>query len=123
MYVLAMVSKTEGAWNGIGTVVGTLARFLGGIYIPIGALSGAVGAIMKCTPVIYSTAMFRIVMTQEITETTFSGLPEEIAEGYRTVMGIHLDSFGRKFGITEDCLLLLLCGMIFLGIGVCMLKG
>ena len=64
MYFLAVISKTESAWSGLGTVVGTLVGFLGGIYIPIGSLSEAIGNVMKCTPVIYGTARFRIVMSK-----------------------------------------------------------
>ncbi|MDE7287510.1 MAG: ABC transporter permease, partial [Lachnospiraceae bacterium] len=96
MYFLAMLSKTESAWSGLGTVTGTLVGFLGGIYIPIGSLSETIGKIMKCTPVIYGTSMFRRVMSKDIIETTFADLPDEVAEGYREVMGIDLDLLGRS---------------------------
>ena len=118
MYLIALIAKTEGAWNGIGTVIGTLVGFLGGIYIPIGTLSDTVGNIMKCTPIIYGTAMFRSVMTKDIVDTTFAGVPEEITEEYRKVMGICLKVGKRQLGITEEWLILLMCGILFLGIGV-----
>lgn len=118
MYLIALIAKTEGAWNGIGTVIGTLVGFLGGIYIPIGTLSDTVGNIMKCTPIIYGTAMFRSVMTKDIVDTTFAGVPEEITEEYRKVMGICLKVGKRQLGITEEWLILLVCGILFLGIGV-----
>ncbi len=122
MYLMAMIAKTEGAWSGISTVIGTLIGFFGGIYIPIGTLSETVGSIMKCTPIIYGTAMFRSAMTQKIVDTTFLGLPDEMITEYRTVMGINLEIFDRKIGIAEEWLLLLLCGIIFLVIGISMLK-
>lgn len=122
MYLLAMIAKTEGAWIGLGTVIGTLVGFLGGIYIPIGALSDTIGNLMKCTPIIYGTAMFRSVMTQEIVDATFKGIPEEVVTEYCTAMGISLSVFEKQIGITEEWLILLLCGIIFLIIGVCMLK-
>lgn len=122
MYLLAMAAKTEGAWSGIGTVIGTLVGFLGGIYIPIGSASETIGNLMKCTPIIYGASMFRTVMTKDIVETTFAGLPEEIVSEFRSVMGITLDVFDKEIGITEEWLLLLVCGIIFLVIGVCMLK-
>lgn len=106
MYLLAMLAKTEGAWNGLGTVIGTLVGFLGGIYIPIGALSELIGNMMKCTPILYGTAMFRSVMTQEIVETTFQGIPEEVVSEYCAMMGITLQVFGKEIGITEEWLLL-----------------
>lgn len=122
MYLVAMIAKTEGAWSGLGTVIGTLVGFLGGIYIPIGALSDTVGNLMKCTPVIYGTSMFRSVMMQEIMDTTFSGLPDEFIEEYRAAMGIDLEVFGNQIGAAGEWLLLLLCGIIFLAIGVVVLR-
>lgn len=122
MYLLAMAAKTEGAWSGIGTVIGTLVGFLGGIYIPIGSLSKTIGTIMKCTPVIYGTSMFRSIMTKDIAEAAFLGVPEEVLEEYRTVTGIHLELFGRTIGITEEWVGLFLCGILLLAVGIMMLK-
>lgn len=121
MYLIAMLAKTEGAWSGLGTTVGTLVGFLGGIYIPIGALSGVIGNVMKCTPVIYGTAMFRNVMTRGIMETLFSNVPGELTDEYRLVMGIDLDVFDRLVGIREEWILLFLCGVVFLAAGAAML--
>lgn len=38
MYVAAVLIQSEGAWSGLGTVIGTLTGFLGGIYLPIDML-------------------------------------------------------------------------------------
>lgn len=122
MYVVAGLAKTEGAWTGFGTVVGTLVGFLGGIYIPIGALSDAIGNILKCTPIIYGTAMFRSIMTKDILNTIFEGVPEEVVTEYRQTMGIDLEVFGKIMGITEEWLILLGCGIMFLVIGIYILK-
>ena len=122
MYLLAMIAKTEGAWSGIGTVIGTLVGFLGGIYIPIGSLDKSIGAIMKCTPVIYGTSMFRSIMTKSVSETTFWGVPEEMLEEYRIVTGIHLKIFDRTIGITEEWIGLFLCGIVLMIVGIFVLK-
>ncbi len=122
MYLVAMLAKTEGAWSGMSTVVGTLVGFLGGIYIPIGTLSAAVAGIMKCTPIIYGTAMFRELMTKDILDTTFAGIPDEIKAEYCDIMGISLKLFDKTIGITQEWLLLLLCGIMFLVIGVFVMK-
>lgn len=122
MYLLAMAARTEAAWSGIGTVIGTLVGFLGGIYIPIGSLSKSIGSLMKCTPIIYGTSMFRNIMTKEIMETVFLGVPEEIIEAYRIEMGIHLEIFDRAIGINEEWLGLLICGIILLIAGIMVLK-
>lgn len=122
MYLLAMAARTEAAWSGIGTVIGTLVGFLGGIYIPIGSLSKTIGSLMKCTPIIYGTSMFRNIMTKEIMETVFLGVPEEITEAYRIEMGIHLEIFDRAIGVTEEWLGLLVCGILLLIAGIMVLK-
>lgn len=83
-------------------MIGTLVGFLGGIYIPIGALSEVIGNMMKCTPIIYGTAMFRRVMTQEIVNTTFQGIPEEVVSEYCTAMGISLEIFDKKIGVIYE---------------------
>lgn len=123
MYPLALLAKTEGAWSGFGTVIGTLVGFLGGIYIPIGTLSEGIAGVMKCTPVIYGTALFRSIMTQPVLEETFQGVPENIVDEYRKVMGIQLTVSDYTLKLRDEWLILLGCGMIFLVIGMGMLKS
>lgn len=122
MYVVALIAQTEGAWSGIGTIIGTLVGFFGGIYIPIGSLSDMIGNIMKCTPVIYGTAMFRKVMMQELLNVTFEGLPAEVNEGYCEVMGIELEVFGTQIGTGQEICILVVCGLVFLLIGATIMK-
>ncbi len=122
MYLLAMIAKTEAAWSGLGTVVGTLVGFLGGIYIPLGALSDTIGSLMKCTPVIYSTSMFRKAMNEAILDDIFTGIPEDVAREYRKVMGIDLEVFDRILTLRDEWMFLLICGIIFLTMGACILK-
>ncbi len=122
MYALAMIAKTEGAWGGFGTVIGTLVGFLGGIYLPIGTLSDGIAAMMKCTPIIYGTAAFREVMTKSILEQTFAGVPELITEEYREAMGICLSVGDYTMKMRDEWLILISCGIIFLLVGIGMLK-
>ena len=122
MYPVALIAKTEGAWSGLGTVVGTLVGFLGGIYIPIGALSNAIVGLMKCTPILYSTAMFRKIMNGEIIEKTFAGTSQELIKEYRMEMGVDLQVFEHLLTVTQEWLLLLGCGILFLMVSACMLK-
>ena len=122
MYPVVLLAKTEGAWSGLGIVIGTLVGFLGGIYIPIGSLSDSIAALMKCTPVIYSTALFRSVMNAEIIEETFTGVPIEVVTEYRQVMGVDLQIGGHSLTVTEEWLLLFFCGILFFVIGACMLR-
>lgn len=101
---------------------GSLIGFLGGIYIPIGSLADSISGLMKCTPVIYGTSMFRKVMTQSVLENTFEGVPMDIVEEYREIMGIRLTIADYTLKLRDEWIILFACGMIFLGIGMCMLK-
>ena len=122
MYVMAMIAKTEGAWSGLGTVVGTLVGFLGGIYIPLGTLSDTIAKITKCTPVIYGTAMFRSVMCQDILDKTFDDVPDDVVESFREAMGIDFQVFEHTMRETDECILLLMAGIVFLLIGIGMFR-
>lgn len=122
MYPLALLAKTEGAWSGFGTVIGTLVGFLGGIYIPIGSLADSISGMMKCTPIIYGTSMFRKVMTKSILDSTFQGVPVDIVDEYREIMGIQLKVADYTLTLRDEWLILLACGIIFLVIGMCLLK-
>ncbi len=122
MYPLSMLAKTESAWSGFGTVLGTLVGFLGGIYIPIGSLGESISGLMKCSPVIYGTSMFRKVMTGSIMKDTFKGVPAEVVEEYSEIMGIQLTIADYTLKLRDEWIILFVCGIIFLVIGLCMLK-
>ena len=122
MYPLTMIAKTEGAWSGFGTVVGTLVGFLGGIYIPIGGLSDSIGNLMKCTPIIYGSAMFRSVMCQSVLQDTFQGISSDIVSVYREEMGIDITVFDHLLSVTDEWIILLVCGIMCLIIAALMLR-
>ena len=122
MYPLAMIAKTEGAWSGFGTVIGTLVGFLGGIYIPIGSLGDSISGLMKCTPIIYGTSMFRKVMTKSVLESTFEGVPADIVEEYSEIMGIQLTVADYTLKLRDEWIILFACGIIFLVLGMYILK-
>lgn len=122
MYFAACLVKTTGAWGGFGTVVGTLVGFLGGIYLPVGALSETIASMMKCTPVLYGAAMFRTVMTRQITDVTFHGAPAEMAESFREVLGIDLYLGEHLVTVPQMLGILTVCGVVFLAAGVIALR-
>ena len=122
MYLLSYVAKSEGAWSGMGTVVGTLVGFFGGIYIPIGGLSDAVATVMKCTPVIYGASMFRKVMTETVLADTFDGISAEVVEEYRLIMGIDLEIGSHTVSLAGEWWILLACGIMFLMLSALLLR-
>lgn len=114
MYLVAALVKSNGAWGGLGTIIGTLVGFLGGIYLPIGQLSDGIAAIMKCTPVIYGTALFRSEMTEAILADTFEGIPAEVVTEFNQVMGTELTIGNHVLTKPQELAILLICGAVFL---------
>jgi multidrug/hemolysin transport system permease protein len=117
MYLAAVLVKTQGAWSGIGTIVGTLVGFLGGIYIPIGSLAENIGNILKCTPVIYGAKMFRSIMTEEICSEIFEGAPEILQVEYLDAMGVSIDFLGVSVSNAACVMILMVSGVVFMAIG------
>lgn len=122
MYLIAMLAKTEGAWSGLGTVVGTLVGFVGGIYLPIGNYSEGIASAIKCLPVIYGTKMFRSVMTASAEAALFDGIPQETVSEYRIDMGTDLEFFGAEVSDGACIAVLLICGVVFLLAGALVTK-
>lgn len=118
MYLLALLVKSEGAWSGLGTVIGTLVGFFGGIYMPIGQLSQTLQNIIKCTPVIYSSTMFRQMLCKDITDELFNNVQNDIAEIYKETMGITLSLFGKNISPALCTFILIVSGMLSLFIGI-----
>jgi multidrug/hemolysin transport system permease protein len=117
MYLAAVLVKTQGAWSGIGTVVGALIGFLGGIYLPIGSLAENIGTILKCTPVIYGAKMFRSVMTEEISQVIFAGTPKTLQAEYLDAMGVRMDFLGVSVSDAACVMILLVSGMVCMAVG------
>ena len=114
MFLAASLVKSSGAWGGIGTIIGTLVGFLGGIYLSIGEASASIAAIIKSTPVIYGTALFRGEMTSSIAQTTFSGLPSEVLTGFNRAVGTELTIGNHVLTAPEELAVLLVCSAVFL---------
>lgn len=95
MFLLAVLVNTESAWSSLGTVVGTLVGFLGGIYLPVGSLPDGVVTVMKGFPVLHESAMMRAVLMNSVTEKSFAGMPAEVTEMFNEELGVTLTMFGK----------------------------
>lgn len=114
MYFIAMLVKSEGAWSSINTIIGTLVGFLGGIYIPLAALPNEIVSFLKCLPVLHGTSMFRSVITNDMLNNTFNGVPSEIVDQYKEAMGISLKIGDTTINPIMQIAFLLICGIIFI---------
>ncbi len=122
MYLFATLVKTQSAWSGFGTVIGALVGFFGGIYMPVGQLSELLQKIVKCTPVIYSTVMFRNVICEDMFEVLFSGVPSEISEVYSNTMGINITLFEHNVSPIICCVISVASGCVCLALGMLVLR-
>lgn len=122
MYLVAAVVKSGGAWGGLGTIIGTLVGFLGGIYFPIGQLSDGIAGMMKCTPVIYGAALFRKEMTASVVAPTFEGIPSQVVTEFNRVMGIELTVGDHVLNAPAELAVLLISGAVFLLAGAAVVR-
>lgn len=122
MYLFATLVKTESAWSGFGTVIGAMVGFFGGTYMPIGQLTDTLQKIVKCTPVIYSTVMFRNVICEDTFNVLFKDVPAEISEVYGNTMGINIDVFEHNVTPIACCFISIASGCLCLVLGMLVLR-
>lgn len=111
MYMLALFVKSNGAWSGIATVVGTLVGFLGAIYLPMGNLPSGVAEVLKYLPILHGTSLMRKICCEEVMQTTFADIPQPVIDGYKEFMGITVKIGEHELGNMEQMLFLGLCGV------------
>ena len=122
-YLLAMLIHSYSAWAGMLTIVGTLVGFAGGIYLTMSAFSDRLQTVLKCLPVLQGTSLMRRVCLEEITETTFQGMPPQAVTIFREDMGITLTAGERILSVGEQLAVLALYGVIAISIAVLLNKG
>lgn len=95
LFFVGMFVKSDSAWSGFGTVIGTLVGFVGGIYLPMGILPEKVQNVLKALPVLHGNAMMRDIFTKRALEETFAGIPKEVVSEYKNYMGITVEVGGE----------------------------
>lgn len=95
LFFVGMFVKSDSAWSGFGTVIGTLVGFVGGIYLPVGFLPEKVQTVLKALPVLHGNVMMRDIFTKRALEETFAGVPKEVVAEYKNYMGITVEVGGE----------------------------
>lgn len=121
-YLLAMFIHSYSAWGGMLTIVGTLVGFAGGIYLPMSAFSERLQTVLKCLPILQGISMMRRVCLEEITETTFEGMPPQAVEIFQEKMGITLTVGEEIISVGAQFSILMLYGILAIGIAVILNK-
>lgn len=121
-YLLAMFIHSYSAWGGMLTIVGTLVGFAGGIYLPMSAFSERLQTVLKCLPVLQGISMMRRICLEEITETTFEGMPSQAVEIFQEKMGITLTAGEEIISVGAQFSILMIYGILAIGIAVILNK-
>lgn len=121
-YLLAMFIHSYSAWGGMLTIVGTLVGFAGGIYLPMSAFSERLQTVLKCLPILQGISMMRRVCLEEITETSFEGMPPQAVEIFQEKMGITLTAGEEIISVGAQFSILMLYGILAIGIAVILNK-
>ena len=113
-YLLALFIRSDSAWSGMLTIIGTLVGFVGGIYIPLGTLNSHVRDVLACLPVLHGASMMRKVCTNDAVLETFAGLPDAAGEIFREELGVSISLGGTD--ISNGISVLVLLGYAVLAI-------
>ncbi|MDZ4120987.1 MAG: ABC transporter permease, partial [Candidatus Cloacimonadaceae bacterium] len=115
VFCIVVLLKSEGAFQTLSTVLGTIIGFITGIYVPIGILSGSIQTFTKFVPATYGVALTRQVFMNEPIDRMFAGADASIIIGFEKYFGV------RVFWGEYQCppwlmiLILLLSGLAFIG--------
>lgn len=118
--VLFIVSffKSANAYATACTVIGTLIGFLTGIYMPVGNLPEGVQWVVKCFPPSHSALLFRRIMMEAPVSQSFSGAPEEVADGFMHQMGVVFDFGGTDASPWVSVAVLAVSAAVFYALSV-----
>lgn len=107
--------KSTGAFAALSTVVGTVAGFLAGAYIPAGTLPSGVVTVMNVLPFAQSAMLIRQPYTASAVEALAGS--GEAADEFRTFYGIsaHVGDFDVTNAVAAVCIALI--ALIFAGLG------
>ena len=112
-FIISFINSS-GAWNTIGTIIGTLSGFLMGVYMPIGNLPNAVQNVMVLFPPFHSAMLFRQILMEKPLEAAYIATSGEIdIAGIQEVLGA-IFSFG-DFVVTPlmSVAYLVISGLLF----------
>ncbi|WP_413627559.1 ABC transporter permease [Fructilactobacillus vespulae] len=96
-------SKTMGMVN---SIMGTIAGFFAGVYIPIGTTPEIAQKIMKMTPAPYNAAIYRDVLMNSQMKSTFKNSPTTVQTNFENLMGIKV-TLGKPLTLIMESYIML----------------
>lgn len=109
IFFITSLFSTLSAFSTASIIIGTLAGFLTGIYLPIGNLPSAVQWIIKIFPVSHAAVLMRDVLMKDAIEHSFEGIPQSYADEFCEEMGVFF-CFGEYRMTTGMHIVVMLAG-------------
>jgi multidrug/hemolysin transport system permease protein len=122
IFCIVLMLKSEGAFQTLSTILGTIIGFITGIYVPIGILSGSIQTFTKFIPATYGVALTRQVFMTEPIGRMFAGADPKIITGFEKYFGVRVFWGEYQCSPLMMILILLLSGLAFMGLSVIVLN-
>ncbi|WP_293954923.1 ABC transporter permease [uncultured Corynebacterium sp.] len=119
-YLVTLV-RSQAAMSGLATLVGTLAGFLAGAYIPPLALPETVVNVMNMLPFAPAAMLVRGPVAEPALEGV--GFPPEMMEELQFGYGTRIDIFGTELSTLSVLLIIAAWGIIFGGIAISRMRS
>ncbi|MCL2280126.1 MAG: ABC transporter permease [Oscillospiraceae bacterium] len=114
--------KTVSAFGTISTIIGTLAGFLMGIYMPIGNAPSAVQIIMMLFPPSHAATLFRQVLMERPMELALYGAPAEIAQEINENLGVVFTVGTFEITPVMSIIYMIASAMLFFGLSAMIMR-
>lgn len=121
-FYIAINIRSIKAFGSLGTIVGTLSGFFGGIYIPIGVMSPGIQTMVNMVPIAHSVTLFRRAYMGPYLLKVFATAPPEAVADYRSFNGLEIVYGTFQLQTWHMLLALAFCGVIFYILSVLKIK-
>ncbi|MCD8574892.1 MAG: ABC transporter permease [Erysipelotrichaceae bacterium] len=117
-FFLALIMKSAKAFGSLGSIVGTLIGFFGGIYVPIGVISSSIANLIHVLPFSYGVTLMRLAYMKWFMGQVFDGAPEGVRSGFESFFGLTVEIQGWSMPVFIMILGLMFYTLLFYGLSV-----
>lgn len=118
MFFLSSFLKTASSFSNASTMIGTLAGFIMGIYMPIGVLPSFAQNIIRFFPLSHGSAAFRRILMDAPLQQSFQDLPANVLPDVEEQLGIVLHINNNALSIPMNLVVLIGAAILFLGLSI-----
>lgn len=115
-FFIASLIRKSGAYNSIGTIVGTLGGFLSAIYLPFGQLPAAMQEVVKLFPPSHAAVLMRSTLLEGISSVSYASTPTADLAKVFEYLGVRLSSSNGLIPLWTSLAVLIGCSILFFGL-------